>query len=101
MRPSPAAACLRAEQVEAGETVKPKPDAAAYRQLRQLRELDERLEESGHPPLLCEPDRAMIDQAMVLGYIGYSKIGDALELDRRLSGRLGPRNRNHATQGSQ
>jgi hypothetical protein len=60
MRPIPAAARLRREQVGADETVNPRPDTA-YRPLREL------------PSLLGEADCAIIDQAMALGYVGYSK----------------------------
>lgn len=67
---------LRAEEIRADEIARPQGEAVEYRQLRELRQLDERLGERSQ--LLDDLDRAIIDKALSPMGLNYSRIGVAV-----------------------
>ena len=71
---------LRAGESAPGDVAEPAGEPADHRQLRELRELDERLRVEGHEALLDERERAIIDEALGQYDINYSRIGAALGL---------------------
>ena len=73
---------LRKGEPSPNDVETPEGEPVVYRQLRQLQDLDERLEASGRCSLLDDFDREIIAKALSHGVINCSTIGTALRLDR-------------------
>jgi hypothetical protein len=73
---------LRAGDIGSDEVVSPVGESAAYRQMRDLSVLDERLRVEGYGDLLEDLDRAIVEEAVRICGIQYSRVAAAVHRDR-------------------